>query len=48
MDIENRLVDAWSTGSREGEMGERDQKIHISSYKMNESWGYNVQYGDYY
>ena len=28
-------------------MGKGHQKELISSYKINESWGYNVQHGDY-
>ena len=30
-----------------GQMGEGGQKIQISTYKINKSWGYNVQYGGY-
>ena len=30
-----------------GEMGEKGQKVEISSYKMSKSWGCNVQHGDY-
>ena len=29
-----------------GEMGEGGQKVQTSSYKINKSWGYNVQHGD--
>ena len=29
------------------EVGEGDQKIQISNYKINKSWGCNVQDGDY-
>ena len=28
-------------------VGEGDQKVQTSSYKINKSWGCNVQYGDY-
>ena len=28
-------------------MGEGGQKVNTSSYKINKSWGYNVQHGDY-
>lgn len=28
-------------------MGEGSQVVQISSYKINKSWKYNVQYGDY-
>lgn len=30
-----------------GKMGERDQKVQISSYEMKKSWWYNVLHGDY-
>ena len=30
-----------------GQMGERGQKVPISSYKMSKFWGYNVQHGGY-
>ena len=30
-----------------GEMGEGCQEAQISSYKINKSWGCNVQHGDY-
>ena len=43
-------ADWWQpeVGGREvGEMGEGGQKVQISSYKMNKSWGCNVQCGDY-
>lgn len=28
-------------------MGKSDQKVQMSSYKINKSWGYNVEHGDY-
>lgn len=28
-------------------MGEDDEKLQTSSYKLNKSWRCNVQYGDY-
>lgn len=34
-------------GLRMGKLGEGDQKAQTSSYKINNSWGLNVQYGDY-
>ena len=34
---------AWGMGK----MGEGVQKVQTSSYKINESWGCNVQHGDY-
>ena len=30
-----------------GEMGEGGQKVQTSSYKINKSWGCNVQHVDY-
>ena len=43
---ENRLVvargGAWGM---DFEMGKRSQKVQTSSYKINESWGCNVQHG---
>ena len=30
-----------------GQMGEGTQKIQTSSYKINKSWGCNVEHGDY-
>ena len=30
-----------------GEMGEGDQRVQTSSFKLNEFWGCNVQHGDY-
>ena len=31
----------------ECEMGEGSQKVQTSSYKINKSWGFNVQRGNY-
>ena len=48
IDTENRLVVAIGIlGWEVGEMGEGYQKGQISSYIMNKSWEYNVQYGCY-
>ena len=48
IDTENRLLVArGSLGWDECEMGEGYQKGQISSYIMNKSWDYNVQYGCY-
>lgn len=30
-----------------GKMDENDQKVQTSSYKISQSWGYNVQHSDY-
>ena len=30
-----------------GDMGEGSQKLQTSSYKINKSWAYDVQHGDY-
>lgn len=43
METENRLVVARGVGG----MGEGDQKVQTSSYKINKVWGWNVQHGDY-
>ena len=42
-DTENRLVVARGREQSVGKMGERSQKVQISSYKINKSWGCNVQ-----
>ena len=34
-------------GWRVGRMGERDQEVKTSSYKINEPEVYNVRHGDY-
>ena len=34
-------------GGRVGEMGEGDQRLQTSRCKVNKSWEYNVQHGDY-
>ena len=36
-----------SKTQRVGEIGEGGQRVEISSYKRNRSWGSNVQHGDY-
>ena len=46
IDTENKLVVARSGGWELGKMGEVGQKIQTSSYKINKSWGGNVQHGD--
>ena len=30
-----------------GDLGERDQEVQISSYKISEIWGCEVQYREY-
>ena len=45
LDIENKLVVA--RGQVVGKMGEGGQKVQTSSYKINKSWGCDVQHGDY-
>ena len=42
-DMENRPVNA-GTG---GKMGKGGQRVQTSIYKINKSWGCNVQHGDY-
>ena len=50
-DTENRLLVArrGRDGAEEGggKMGEGNQKVQTSNYKMNTSWGCNVQHDDY-
>ena len=41
-----QIVVAWG-GSWGDKTGEGGQKVPISSYEVNKSWGYNVQHGDY-
>ena len=45
IDTENRLVVARCVCG--GEMGEGGQMVQTSSYKINKSWGCNVQRDDY-
>ena len=40
-------TDWCSPGGQGGKTGERAQKVQTSSYKINESWGCNIQYDDY-
>ena len=48
MDTVNRFVLAREEGCWEvNEMGEGDQKVQTSRYKIKKSLGCNVQYGDY-
>ena len=47
MDMENRLVVARGRGWRVGKMGEGGQHVQTSIYKINKSWGCNVQRGDH-
>ena len=48
VDAENRLVVArGEKGCRVGKMGKRGQEVQISSHKINKSWGWNGQHGDY-
>ena len=53
IESENRLIVPrgrnWGSGSRGGvgEIGEESQKLQTSSYKINKSWGYNIQHSDY-
>ena len=47
IDTENRLLVARGGESVVGEMDEKSQKVQSSSYKINKSWGCNVQHADY-
>ena len=45
---ENRMVVARGEGCLGvGKTGEGGQVVQTSSYKINKSWGCNVQHGDY-
>ena len=46
-DTKKRL--AVSRGGRSGvsEMSDGNQKVQMSSYKINKLWEYNIQYGAY-
>lgn len=46
MDTENRLSFSESGGWGLGKMGEGGQKVQISSNKMKQLWGCNIQLGD--
>ena len=45
--IKKRLVVARGKGWGVGEMGEGGEKVQTASYKINKSWGCNVQHVDY-
>ena len=48
IDTENRLVvTRFGENGVGGKMGEGGQKVQISRYKINKSWGCNIQHGDY-
>ena len=48
MDTKNRLVFHQSCGDGEvNEMGKGDPNLQTLSYKINESWRCNIEYGDY-
>ena len=38
---------AWGREWGVGKIGEGTQKIQSFSYKINKSWGYNIQHDDY-
>ena len=40
-------IGGWGGVAVVGKMGEGGQKVQTSSYKINKSWGCNVQHGDY-
>lgn len=47
-DIKNSLMVARGLpGLEVGEMGKGSQKAQTSNYKINKSWGSNVQCGEY-
>ena len=41
------MVARGATGEEESKMGEEGKMEQTSSYKINKSWGCNVQHGDY-
>ena len=45
IDTENRLVVVRSKGWGDHQKGEGGQQLQTFSYKINKSWGYNVQHG---
>ena len=47
IDTENRLVVAKGRREGCGWNGWRESKVQISSYKINQTWGCNVQHGDH-
>ena len=47
MDTEDRLVVARGREWGVNKMGRAGQKVPISNYNANKSWGCNVQHGDY-
>ena len=46
IDTESRLVIIRGGELGMVKMGGGGQKVQTSSYKINKSWGYNVQHGD--
>ena len=46
-ETQRRVVFVRGRGQGVGEMSEGGQNSQTSSYKVNRSWGYNLQYGDY-
>ena len=47
IDTQKRLVVFRGGEQSMGKMGDRGQKVQISSYKISKLWGCNVQHGDY-
>ena len=47
IDTEHRSVVAKGGRWGLGEMGEGSQKVYTSSYKINKSWGCNIQHDNY-
>lgn len=47
MDAENRVASCQQWDGRVGKIDEGEQKVQISNYKINNSWGWNVQHGNY-
>ena len=47
INTDKRLIVANDEGTGVGDAGEGSYKVQTSSYKMNKSWGYEMQPGDY-
>ena len=48
IDTENKLMVARGEGGKHvGKIGEGDQEVKTSSYKINKSWGCNAQHREH-
>ena len=46
IDADNRLMIAGGRGWKVSETGEGGQNVQTSSYKIDKSWGCNIQHSD--